>query len=39
MGITNVYSNAVGQLLIIYSAFIIYVRKDENMPQQYIRYL
>jgi len=36
LGIINVDSNTTGQLLIIYSAFIIYLRKSGNTMQQCI---
>ena len=37
LGIINVAFDATGQLLIIYSAFVKYLRKDGNTMKQYIR--
>ena len=39
LGIINVDFDATGQLLIIYSAFVKYVRKNANTMKQYISYL
>jgi len=39
MGIINVDFNATGQLLIIYSAFVKYLRKKWNKIKQCIRSL
>ena len=39
MGINSVDWDATGQLLIIYSAFIKYYRKNENETRQCLNYL
>ena len=38
LGIINVDFDATGQLLIIYSAFVKYLRKNENILKQCISY-
>jgi len=39
LGIIRVNFDATGQILIIYSVFVKYLRKNENTTKQYISYL
>jgi len=39
LGFISVDFDATGQLLIVYSAFVKYLRKNGNKMNQYIRYL
>jgi len=39
VGIINADFDATGQLLILYSAFVKYLRKNENTMKQCISYL
>ena len=36
LGVINVHSDATGQLLVIYSALVKYLRKSGNTMKQYI---